>query len=132
MFLFKQEDMDSSPPKLSRKRKNTDNVNKVKTKIIKKIKTSPTIKLTVTKKSLSKKQPKKEIVDNAQDEVDGNVQMKNNSENVDWNEPDLLATKENISKSVAENFIKLLNDGCTLPFIARYRKGLVDNMMPDR
>ena len=34
----------------------------------------------------------------------------------------LLVQKTSLSKKVIENIIKLLDEGCTIPFIARYRK----------
>lgn len=49
-----------------------------------------------------------------------------------WNEADMLAQVEKIPHKLAENLINLLTEGCTLPFIARYRKTAVDNLMPDR
>ncbi|KAL4714572.1 hypothetical protein ACJJTC_006618 [Scirpophaga incertulas] len=44
----------------------------------------------------------------------------------------ILAVHEKIPQRIAENFISLLTEGCTLPFIARYRKTAVDNLLPDR
>ncbi|XP_064293129.1 S1 RNA-binding domain-containing protein 1 isoform X1 [Plodia interpunctella] len=44
----------------------------------------------------------------------------------------ILANNEKIPQSLARNFINLLTEGCTLPFIARYRKTMVDYLMPDR
>lgn len=39
----------------------------------------------------------------------------------------LLEEKTSFSKSVIQNILKLLEDGCTIPFIARYRKDLTSN-----
>ncbi|MDZ7817889.1 MAG: Tex-like N-terminal domain-containing protein [Aliarcobacter sp.] len=39
----------------------------------------------------------------------------------------LLEQKTSFSKNVIENILKLLDDGCTIPFIARYRKDLTSN-----
>ena len=39
----------------------------------------------------------------------------------------LLEEKTSFSKSVIQNILKLLDDGCTIPFIARYRKDLTSN-----
>lgn len=39
----------------------------------------------------------------------------------------LLKEKTSFSKVVIENIIKLLEEGCTIPFIARYRKELTNN-----
>lgn len=49
-----------------------------------------------------------------------------------WNEAEMLSQLEKIPLKVAQNLISLLSEGCTLPFIARYRKTAVDNLMPDR
>lgn len=49
-----------------------------------------------------------------------------------WTEAAMLSDIENVPKDLANGFINLLNEGCTLPFIARYRKGMVNNLMPDR
>lgn len=49
-----------------------------------------------------------------------------------WNEAEVLSQTVNVSQEVAKNFIALLTEGCTLPFIARYRKTAVNQMMPDR
>ncbi len=39
----------------------------------------------------------------------------------------LLIEKTNFSKVTVENILKLLDEGCTIPFIARYRKDLTSN-----
>ena len=39
----------------------------------------------------------------------------------------LLEQKTSFSKGVIQNILKLLNEGCTIPFIARYRKDLTSN-----
>ncbi|KAJ8722577.1 hypothetical protein PYW07_003757 [Mythimna separata] len=64
------------------------------------------------------------------DEVD----LFDNHENIPnvWNEAEMLAQVERIPLQLAKNLIGLLTEGCTLPFIARYRKTAVDNLMPDR
>lgn len=49
-----------------------------------------------------------------------------------WNEAEMLSYFENIPPQLAQKFISLLSDGCTLPFIARYRKEAVHHLMPDR
>lgn len=35
---------------------------------------------------------------------------------------EILHNKTNLQKNIIENIIKLLDEGCTIPFIARYRK----------
>ncbi|KAI5634103.1 tex protein yqgF-like domain-containing protein [Phthorimaea operculella] len=49
-----------------------------------------------------------------------------------WDEAEMLAQVAKIPLSLAQSFASLLAEGCTLPFIARYRKSAVDNLMPDR
>lgn len=49
-----------------------------------------------------------------------------------WDEAEMLSLRERIPLKLAQNFIALLTEGCTLPFIARYRKTVVDHLMPDR
>lgn len=49
-----------------------------------------------------------------------------------WNEAEMLSHVERIPPKLAHNFIGLLSEGCTLPFIARYRTFVVDNLKPDR
>jgi uncharacterized protein len=39
----------------------------------------------------------------------------------------LLEEKTSFSKGIIQNILKLLDDGCTIPFIARYRKDLTSN-----
>ena len=39
----------------------------------------------------------------------------------------LLIEKTNFSKTTVENILKLIDEGCTIPFIARYRKDMTSN-----
>ncbi|MBP6163907.1 MAG: RNA-binding transcriptional accessory protein, partial [Aliarcobacter sp.] len=39
----------------------------------------------------------------------------------------LLEAKTSFSKTTIQNILKLLEEGCTIPFIARYRKDLTSN-----
>ncbi|MDN5105972.1 RNA-binding transcriptional accessory protein, partial [Aliarcobacter butzleri] len=39
---------------------------------------------------------------------------------------EILKEKTNFSSKVISNIIKLLDEGCTIPFIARYRKDFTD------
>ncbi|XP_068629691.1 uncharacterized protein YdcI-like [Battus philenor] len=50
----------------------------------------------------------------------------------EYNESKLLSFEEKVPEELAEKFIRLLNEGCTLPFIARYRKNVVGYLKPDR
>ncbi|CAH4037299.1 unnamed protein product [Pieris brassicae] len=54
------------------------------------------------------------------------------SSNNVWNEAEMLSYKEKLPKQLAERFISLLTEGCTLPFIARYRKEAIGHLLPDR
>ena len=46
-----------------------------------------------------------------------------------------LEKKTNLTTKIIENIIKLLDEGCTIPFIARYRKeftnGATDEQLRD-
>ncbi|CAK1581749.1 unnamed protein product [Parnassius mnemosyne] len=55
-----------------------------------------------------------------------------NDDNKYCNEAEILSFEEKIPQDLAQKFINLLNEGCTLPFIARYRKNVVDYLKPDR
>ncbi|VVC92642.1 unnamed protein product [Leptidea sinapis] len=44
----------------------------------------------------------------------------------------MLSSIEGVPHDFALRFISLLGDGCTLPFIARYRKEAVNHLLPDR
>lgn len=50
----------------------------------------------------------------------------------EWNEYELLAEKENLNCKTAEVIIKLFEAGNTIPFIARYRKHLTNDMQPEK
>ena len=39
-----------------------------------------------------------------------------------------ISTEFSVSLTVAENVIRLLSEGCTVPFIARYRKEMTNTM----
>ncbi|XP_013194644.2 S1 RNA-binding domain-containing protein 1 [Amyelois transitella] len=56
----------------------------------------------------------------------------NNDAGIGLPDAEVLAEIEKIPQALACNFIALLTEGCTLPFIARYRKTAVENLMPDR
>lgn len=105
-----------------------------KNKAVEKVSNTKTIK----GERAHKKLIPQSIVTDECDEVDGNawtkatmVDDRTNVPNI-WNEAEMLSQVERISLKVAENLITLLTEGCTLPFIARYRKTAVDNLMPDR
>lgn len=128
--------MDNSNKKVTRKRKALDDGEveheagkknaKIDGKNKAKVPKSRTTKLTskIKKKSVT-------------DDVDGCVHSFENADDPVivpemWNEAEVLSQMVKVSQNVAQNFIALLTEGCTLPFIARYRKTAVDQMMPDR
>ncbi|CAL7952026.1 unnamed protein product [Xylocopa violacea] len=49
----------------------------------------------------------------------------------EWTDIDYVSEKNNITKHVAENVVKLFNDDNTIPFIARYRRNLTGGLEPD-
>ncbi|KAK0059857.1 S1 RNA-binding domain-containing protein 1 [Biomphalaria pfeifferi] len=48
-----------------------------------------------------------------------------------WEPAEILSSKLKLRRQSVFNVIKLLDDGATIPFIARYRKEQTDNMEPD-
>ncbi|RZC39162.1 S1 RNA-binding domain-containing protein 1, partial [Asbolus verrucosus] len=48
-----------------------------------------------------------------------------------WSEHELLAEQQNLTLNVAKNIVKLFEDGNTVPFIARYRRDVTNNMSPE-
>lgn len=102
-------------------------------------KTKPGISLKKTEST--KKIPKtketkvaKSKVTKALAQNDDDINIFDNTDDIPnvWNEAEMLAQVERIPLQLAQNLIGLLTEGCTLPFIARYRKTAVDNLMPDR
>lgn len=108
---------------------------------------------TVKRKTTSSKKVKESKVENETSEGDGQIQTKPSSANIPletkalvknlvensydvvhnmWDESEMLSHVEKVPLGLARNFIALLTEGCTLPFIARYRKANVDHLMPDR
>ena len=107
---------------------------------IKKVPKSKETKVSKTKEAKVPKSKETKVskskVDNLEtpSENDENIGLFDNHENIPnvWNEAEMLAQVERIPLQLAQNLIGLLTEGCTLPFIARYRKTAVDNLMPDR
>ncbi|CAG5130679.1 unnamed protein product, partial [Candidula unifasciata] len=48
-----------------------------------------------------------------------------------WNPAALIADRLKLSRRSVSNVISLLNQGATIPFIARYRKEMTENMEPE-
>ncbi|XP_076754153.1 S1 RNA-binding domain-containing protein 1 [Xylocopa sonorina] len=61
----------------------------------------------------------------------GDIDRFNTVECKEWTDVDYVSEKNNITKHVAENVVKLFNDDNTIPFIARYRRNLTGGMEPD-
>ncbi|XP_005101492.2 S1 RNA-binding domain-containing protein 1 [Aplysia californica] len=57
--------------------------------------------------------------------------MKTEDVKPDWDTSILISQKLNLRRQSVLNVIDLLDDGATIPFIARYRKDQTDNMTPD-
>ncbi|XP_028170787.1 uncharacterized protein LOC114360313 [Ostrinia furnacalis] len=104
-------------------------VKEAKQKVIKKsLKENTEMGLNSSKKVIEK--PSKVIT-----EMGSNSSKKSDSydgNSTTWDEAEMLSLHQKIPKKLAENFIELLEEGCTLPFIARYRKSAVDHLMPDK
>lgn len=47
-----------------------------------------------------------------------------------WDETDVLSEISHVPFNICKNFVNLILEGSTLPFIARYRKGVMGNMQP--
>lgn len=116
---------EDATPKKKRVVKTT--TEKVPRKRIEKITGEPkkkVAKATAIAKEAKKDTIKESIPNNTTDNVFENACL--------WDESVMLSQVERISLKLAQNFIALLTEGCTLPFIARYRKMVVDHLMPDR
>ncbi|KOB74204.1 putative S1 RNA binding domain protein, partial [Operophtera brumata] len=98
-------------------------IEKVPLKRIKKVTDEPKKKVTKAKAS-AQDVNKDTIQENVSNSVFENACL--------WDESEMLSRVERIPVKLAQNFIALLTEGCTLPFIARYRKTVVDHLMPDR
>ena len=48
-----------------------------------------------------------------------------------WEPETLIADRLNLRRKSVHNVISLLDEGATIPFIARYRKEQTDDMGPD-
>ncbi|CAH2241255.1 jg3316 [Pararge aegeria aegeria] len=83
-------------------------------------------------KKISVKKESKTLNENDSENQDYAQDKPSDDYNSYLNEADMLSYFEKIPPILAQKFIKLLSDGCTLPFIARYRKEAVDHLMPDR
>lgn len=49
----------------------------------------------------------------------------------EWQDSELLSQETCIEPKIAQSVIKLLDEGNTIPFIARYRKNMTNNMTPE-
>lgn len=114
------------PRLVTRKRKAVDN-NESSSPKQKLKKTTPkgvkTRKVIIKKeKAKTVKKEKKDLKDEDDDNIGDNL----------WDEAQKLSFVEKVPPQLAEKFISLLTEGCTLPFIARYRKEAIGHLLPNR
>ncbi|EZA52895.1 hypothetical protein DMN91_011350 [Ooceraea biroi] len=50
----------------------------------------------------------------------------------EWTTVDYMQEVNNVEKNIAENLVKLFDEDHTIPFIARYRRGVTGSMTPDQ
>ncbi|KAI4460983.1 30s ribosomal protein s1 [Holotrichia oblita] len=87
-----------------------------------------------SKSKRNMKHENEEQTDTKKFKMDNHVPSKSdacNSSDSYWQNYELLSEYQNIDLNVSQNIIKLFDDGCTIPFIARYRKDATDNMSPE-
>ncbi|CAK1545264.1 unnamed protein product [Leptosia nina] len=124
--------MEKSKP-ASRKRKATEASSNTPKKVIKKgDKTERVCKTEVKTTKIVKKRVKKIPEENCENDVCLPDECTSEHSDNLWNEAQMLSCAEKVPSHLATQFINLLNEGCTLPFIARYRKEAVDHLLPDR
>ncbi|XP_075969769.1 uncharacterized protein YdcI [Anticarsia gemmatalis] len=121
-------------PKTSRKKRKTEDgeVDKTETKmgnLKSKLLGTKTVKIDSVKSI--QKVSKSDDIENVEEERYSSIDTESNIGNV-WNESQMLSQVAKVPIQLAQNFVNLLSEGCTLPFIARYRKTAVANLMPDR
>ncbi|KAF7288029.1 hypothetical protein GWI33_000083 [Rhynchophorus ferrugineus] len=87
-------------------------------------------KKTRISKKVVKKETKKDVSLNASD-PGPIIDCNDASVTPSWTDFELLAERTCVEKYIAKNIFDLLNDGNTIPFIARYRKNFVGNMSPE-
>lgn len=88
----------------------------------------------VTKKAPIKRAVKKKVITIDTDAIDAAPDVEidiDDSVFPMWDASVVLAKLSGVSHNVAANFVQLIEDDNTLPFIARYRKSMVDNMTPE-
>lgn len=88
----------------------------------------------VTKKAPVKRTAKKKVITVDPDAVDDLPDVDidiDDSVFPMWDASTVLANLSGVSHDVAANFVQLIQDDNTLPFIARYRKSMVGNMTPE-
>jgi transcriptional accessory protein Tex/SPT6 len=50
----------------------------------------------------------------------------------EWSEAEFVAQVQQIEARIAHNVVRLLDEDNTIPFIARYRKELTNDMSPEK
>ncbi|XP_022907268.2 S1 RNA-binding domain-containing protein 1 [Onthophagus taurus] len=115
------------PPKRKREEKDCDSEDSPK---IKKSKTS----LKITTKAKNEEGKLSKISKNIKEIKTQKIKIATKENQINdnyWKDYELVAERQSLDISVANNIIDMFNDGCTIPFIARYRKHVTNNMTPE-
>jgi len=72
---------------------------------------------------------KTEMKDDIEDDENARTSF---SECIEWNTVDYIQEINNVDRHIAENVVQLFEQDNTIPFIARYRKGITGSMTPDQ
>ncbi|GLV40385.1 uncharacterized protein CBL_04185 [Carabus blaptoides fortunei] len=138
-IILDSDDSDHSAVTLKRKAgpsvESDDDTEPVKAPKRKRIERKNNLKNTkkVTKTTNSKTRLKVEIEQNNSKISDIDNQLNTDTSLKDeWSTYELLAEKEKLNCKTAETIIKLFEAGNTIPFIARYRKHLTNDMSPEK
>lgn len=73
-----------------------------------------------------------ESASNAKESSELNVERCDSSDFPLWDFSEVLSETTGVRLQVAKNIVKLINEENTLPFIARYRKSMIDHMSPEK
>jgi len=70
-----------------------------------------------------------EMIEDIEDEENTQTSF---SECIEWNAADYIQEINNVDRHIAKNVVKLFEQDNTIPFIARYRRGITGSMTPDQ
>ncbi|KAJ9581337.1 hypothetical protein L9F63_023485, partial [Diploptera punctata] len=92
---------------------------------------------TERKKPVRKTKTKENVLQGSAGEGTSNVQLGNpiqiqDADRMEWNESEYVAQLQQVEVHIARNIIRLLDEDNTIPFIARYRKELTNDMSPEK